>query len=79
MAAKKDNFSNWCKFLFGGFLLGSGADSLYQFIVFGQSSYGPSSRFPLGLTGESAALVYVIYVVGGALICFSGAKGLVAK
>ncbi|WP_162314670.1 hypothetical protein [Pseudoxanthomonas yeongjuensis] len=79
MTDQKDNFSNWCKFLFGGFLLGSGADALYQFIVSGQSTFGPSSRFPFGLGGESAAVIYVIYVVGGALLCFSGAKGLIAK
>jgi hypothetical protein len=76
---EKDNFGNWCKFAFGCFLLWVGASRLFQFVAYGHTSFGPSSRFPLELTGESAALVHILYVSLGVVIGISGIKGLLSK
>ena len=75
----RDTFPSWFKFVFGAFLLCTGALSLYTFVTTGIVSFGPSGRFPIELGGESAALVYVVYLAVGALLVVSGAKGLVRK
>ncbi len=75
----KDNFGNWCKFTFGSFLFCAGATSLFHFFAYGYADFGPSNRFPFELTGESAALVYVVYFVSGILLGISGIKGLLSK
>ena len=75
----RDNFGNWCKFVFGSFFFCAGASELFQFAAHDQVSFGPSRSFPIHLTGESAALVYVLYVAIGALTCVSGIKGLLSK
>ncbi len=78
-APLRDNFPNWFKFLFGAFLLCTGALSLYSFSTTGIVHFGPSSRFPVEFSGEVASLVYVVYLAVGALLVRSGLKGLLGK
>ena len=75
----KDNTGNWCKFILGSFFCCVGASELFQFVTAGRASFGPSHNIPIHLTGESAALVYVLYVALGALTCVSGIKGLLSR
>ena len=75
----KDNFGNWCKFILGGFFFCVGAVELFQFVAYGEASLGPYSKMPIHLTGENAALAYVLYLTLGALTCVSGMKGLLSR
>ena len=78
-APVRDNFPSWFKFVFGAFLLCSGAVSLYSFVTTGIVHFGPSSKFPIELEGQAAALAYVVYLAAGGLLVVSGVKGLVRK
>jgi hypothetical protein len=78
-APLRDTFPSWFKFLFGAFLLCTGAVSLFSFVTTGIVRFGPSGRFPVEFGGETAALVYVVYLTVGALLVVSGVKGLTRK
>jgi Mn2+/Fe2+ NRAMP family transporter len=75
----KDNFGNWSKFLFGGFLFAIGSSKLYVFATTGQIFFRHFRSFPFDLDGSNAAAMYGLYVIVGVLMLASGAKGLVSK